>query len=178
MDTRILTQERMEKYRRFLAGEERAPATVEKYLQDIRAFAAWTRGRPVDRELACGWKAALLARGLAPATVNAKLSALNGLLRHLGWGDCRVRLLKLQRRAFRDPGRELTREEYQRLLSAAGVGAGSGWRCCWRRCAPPASGSLSCASSRWRPPGGAGPTWRSRARCARCCCRGSCAGSC
>ena len=41
-------------------------------------------------------KEGLLGSGLAPATVNAKLSALNGLFRFLGWEDCRVRFLKLQ----------------------------------------------------------------------------------
>ena len=62
---------------------------------------------------------ALLTKGLAPATVNAKLSALNGLFRFLGWEDCRVRFLKVQRRAFRDAARELTLADYQRLLDAA-----------------------------------------------------------
>ena len=55
-------------------------------------------------------------------SVNAKLSALNGLFRFLGWEECRARLLRLQRRAFREESKELTREEYQRLLSAAREG--------------------------------------------------------
>ena len=61
----------------------------------------------------------MLAAGLAPATINAKLSALNGLFRFLGWKECRVKFLKVQRRVFRDRNRELTRDEYNRLLSAA-----------------------------------------------------------
>lgn len=73
----------------------------------------------MSKELAARWKEGLLGSGLAPATVNAKLSALNGLFRFLGWEDCRVRFLKLQRRAFRDPARDLTREEYGRLLETA-----------------------------------------------------------
>ena len=126
MDERILTSERLDAYRRFLSGEERAPATVEKYLRDMAAFAAWLDGRSVSKELAAAWKEELTAQGLSPVTVNAKLSALNGLLRFLGWEDCRVRFLKLQRRAFRDPARELTREEYGRLIDAA-KSDGRGW---------------------------------------------------
>ena len=52
-------------------------------------------------------------------TVNAALSALNGLFRFLGWEECRVKFLKIQRRVFREEGRELTRPEYDRLLAAA-----------------------------------------------------------
>lgn len=115
----ILTAAQIARYARALRTEERAPATIEKYLRDVRSFAAWLEGRPVSKELAARWKEGLLGSGLAPATVNAKLSALNGLFRFLGWEGCRVRFLKLQRRAFRDPARDLTREEYGRLLETA-----------------------------------------------------------
>ena len=119
MDRKTLALSDLAAYRAHLFREERAPATVENYLRDARAFADWLGGRAMTKELAAAWKGRLLARGLAPATVNAKLSALNSLLRFLGWEECRVRLLKLQRRAFRETSRELTQEEYQRLLSAA-----------------------------------------------------------
>ncbi|MCI8698900.1 MAG: tyrosine-type recombinase/integrase [Oscillospiraceae bacterium] len=109
----------LDRYRDHLIQEERAPATVEKYLRDAGAFAAWLEGRPVSRELVHAWKEALIAQGRTPATVNAKLAAVNGLLALLGAGRCRARYLKLQRRAFRDSARELTREEYQRLVDAA-----------------------------------------------------------
>ena len=47
------------------------------------------------------------------------LAALNGLFHFLGWDECRAKFLKVQRRLFRDAGRELTRQEYERLLAAA-----------------------------------------------------------
>ena len=102
-----------------LRREERAAATIEKYLRDVREFSAWLDGRPVTKETALDWKRRLLTEGLSPATVNGKLSALNGLLRFLGREDCRVKLLCLQRRVFRERGRELSREEYLCLLDAA-----------------------------------------------------------
>ena len=52
-------------------------------------------------------------------TVNAMLAALNGFFRFLGRTDCRVKFLKIQRRLFREAGRELTRPEYERLHAAA-----------------------------------------------------------
>ena len=102
-----------------LRREERAAATIEKYLRDVREFSAWLDGRPVTKETALDWKRRLLTEGLSPATVNGKLSALNGLLRFLGREDCRVKLLCLQRRVFRERGRELSREEYLCLRDAA-----------------------------------------------------------
>ena len=119
MSTKTLSLNRIADYAQFLHSEERAPATIEKYLHDVRAFAQWLEDRPVTKELAAQWKSALLTEGQAPATVNAKLSALNGLFRFLGWDDCRVKFLKLQRRVFRDASRDLSRGEYDRLLEAA-----------------------------------------------------------
>ncbi len=115
----IITAAEIERYATYLKEEERAPATLEKYLRDIRAFAAWLDDRPVTKELAAAWKVHLIDEQQAPATVNAKLSAVNGLFRFLGLEGCRVKFLKLQRRMFRAADKDLTREEYQRLLDAA-----------------------------------------------------------
>ncbi len=76
----------------------------------------------VDKGSTAGWKAHLTERGYAPATVNAMLSSLNSFLGHLGWEECKVRFLKIQRRTFRDQERELSRTEYGRLLRAAREG--------------------------------------------------------
>lgn len=65
------------------------------------------------------WKERLLRAGLSPATINAKLSAVNGLFRFLGWEDCRLRFFRVQRRLFRQPEKELTQQEYRRLTKAA-----------------------------------------------------------
>lgn len=119
MNHRKLTPDRIATYMGFLQREERTPATIEKYGRDLRAFKGWLGRRAVSKEEAAGWKASLLEAGLSPVTVNAKLSALNGLLRFLGWEECRVKFIKIQRQAFRDPSRELTREEYARLLGTA-----------------------------------------------------------
>ena len=119
MKIQTLTEQHTAAYARFLREEERAPATIEKYLHDIRTFIAWLDSRPVTKELAAQWKERLLEDGAAPATVNTKISALNGLFKFLGREDCCVKFLRLQRQVFRDRSRELTREEYLRLLENA-----------------------------------------------------------
>lgn len=103
-----------------LRREEKSPGTVEKYLRDGAAFAAHMGGAPVTKDAVAAWRDGLAARGYAPATVNSMVASVNALLRFLGWEDRRVKALRLQRRVFRDQSRELTREEYGRLLAAAG----------------------------------------------------------
>ena len=109
----------MERFARHLRQEERSPGTVAKYLRDVSAFAHWLGSAPVTKELATGWKEHLRTQGYAPTTINSMLAAINGLFHFLGWDECRVKFLKVQRRLFRDAGRELTRPEYDRLLETA-----------------------------------------------------------
>ena len=115
----VLTQKELSAFAAHLRREEKSAGTAEKYLRDAGRFARWLEGRPVTAELAAAWREYLTAQGYAPVTVNAALSALNGLFRFLGWEECRVKFLKIQRRVFREEGRELTRPEYDRLLAAA-----------------------------------------------------------
>ena len=48
MEKRTLTPARITAYGRWLNQEERSAATIEKYLRDVRAFAHWLGGQPVD----------------------------------------------------------------------------------------------------------------------------------
>ena len=118
MEPRKITEETLAAFARQLGEEERSPATQEKYLREVRQFAAFLGGREVTRELAAAWREELSARQ-SPATVNGKLTALDRLLAFLGWEDCRVKHLRVQRQLFRDSARELSREEYARLVETA-----------------------------------------------------------
>ena len=102
-----------------LSQDERSRATIEKYVKEARAFTCFLSGSPLDKPAAARWKALLIERGFSPETVNCKLSALNSFLSFLGRSELRLRLLKLQRRLFREERRELTKQEYDRLVSAA-----------------------------------------------------------
>ncbi len=114
-----LTAEELLAYGRYLRQEGRSGGTVDKYLRDGRAFLAWLEGKTVTQESVVGWREHLLTRGYAPVTINSMLAALNGLFRFLDWTDCRGKFLKVQRRLFREPERELTRQEYERLVCSA-----------------------------------------------------------
>ena len=114
-----ISQQEQERFFACLQAEDRSGSTIDKYRRDVRRFAAWLGGRAVTRELAAAWRDGLLEQGCAPVTVNSMISAVNRLLKFLGKGDCLIRFLRVQRRAFREQRRELTREEYRRLLDAA-----------------------------------------------------------
>lgn len=103
----------------YLQQEERAPGTIEKYLRDVRAFLAWLQDKPLSKACVTEWKGVLSARGYAPVTINSMLASLHCYLAFLDRRDCRVNFLKVQRKLFRDAGRELTKEEYRRLVAAA-----------------------------------------------------------
>lgn len=119
MHTRSITEEWVTSFGQYLRQEERSAGTIEKYLRDVRAFAAWLGGTPLTKEAAALWKGGLLDQGCTPATVNSKLAAINKFFSFAGWAEFRVKPLKIQRRLFRDDSRELTRPEYLRLLETA-----------------------------------------------------------
>lgn len=114
-----LTEEIFRKFEDYLREEEHGQATIKKYASDVRSFAAWTGGRNISRAVVTEWKEWLLEKGCAAATVNVKLSALNRLFSFLGWNDCKAKFLRIQRTLFREDAKELTQEEYKRLLEAA-----------------------------------------------------------
>ena len=99
-------------------ADEHSAGTISKYRRDLTAFARWLDGRAVTKESATAWKACLLNRDYAPRTINSMLAALNSFFRFMDW-NIKVRFLKVQRQIFRDSARELTKEEYDRLLTAA-----------------------------------------------------------
>lgn len=114
-----ITSEMIDRFHSHLLDEERSGSTVEKYLRAIRDFSRWLGCAELTKEAVTAWKAELQRRNRAPATVNANLAALNGLLRFMGRDDCRVRFLKVQKRAFREASRDLSRAEYFLLIEAA-----------------------------------------------------------
>ena len=114
------TQHAIESYRRWLIGMERSRGTISQYLRDIQSLYLFLpEGQELDREQVQLWKASLAEKGLAPSTINAALTAVNGFFRFMHWEELTVRLLRRQKQLFRDNERELTRKEYMRLVQTA-----------------------------------------------------------
>lgn len=112
-----ITDSMLEQYSEYLKNRECAPATIEKYLRDIRTFIRYSNGNPVAKEILVVYKT-YLQKHYKPTSVNSMLAALNQFFEWCGW-DYHVKALKIQRQVFREENLELTKEEYLRLLKAA-----------------------------------------------------------
>ena len=116
MEEITLTGQSISAFREFLVENEKARATVEKYVQEAEQLRLALCGAPVTKAGVLAYRERLQQQYRA-LTVNNKLSAVNAYLRFCGAEHCEVKLLKVQRRAFREEQRDLTESEYRRLLS-------------------------------------------------------------
>ena len=113
-----ITQELIEKFKNHLVNEEKSEATLEKYIRDISAFLAWLCGQAVNKTVSLAYKN-FLTENYKPASVNSMLSSINSFFTYNEWCDCRVKSLKIQKQVFASKDKELTKEEYDKLLDAA-----------------------------------------------------------
>ena len=116
---RQITEEQVEAFRARLRATDHAPGTVANYCRHLACFAQWLGEREAAPGAAAAWRSYLLERGYTPGTINTMLVSLNRFFGFLGWNDRQVKTLRIQRRLFREVCKELTREEYQRLIAAA-----------------------------------------------------------
>lgn len=115
---RQITNELIENFKIDLVEEEKAQATIEKYIRDILAFVEWLSGRTVEKQTVLEYKQTLIEK-YAPASVNSVLSSLNRFFAFAQWFNCKVKSIKIQKQVFAKQERELTKAEYDRLLAAA-----------------------------------------------------------
>ena len=107
------------RFEKKMRQEEREPSTIEMYLRIVRNFGVWADGRVINKETVLEWKSALTEQGYCPSTVNSMLAAVNKFFACMGFDKYKVRYLRLQRRVFSHPGRELTKQEYNTLVETA-----------------------------------------------------------
>lgn len=102
----------------YLINEEKSAATVSKYVHDVAQFANWVGEKSIEKSLVLLYKNEL-TETMAPTSVNSILSSLNCFFGFLGRLDLKVKNLKIQKQIFASTEKELTKEEYDRLLIAA-----------------------------------------------------------
>lgn len=114
----MVTIQLIEKYLNHLMEEEKSVATLKKYRHDLNELHNYLQGMLLTKSILIEWKKYLIEK-YAPSTVNSMLIAVNGYLRFFSWHDLSMKLLKIQKPLFSDENKELTREEYARLVMAA-----------------------------------------------------------
>lgn len=115
---RKITTETIKSFNDYLINEEKAQATVNKYLHDVGEFQIWLGEQELCKTAVLAYKSHLCEH-YAPASVNAALSSLNSFFNFMEWYDLRVKNLKIQKQIFASADKELSKAEYDRLLQAA-----------------------------------------------------------
>ena len=115
---RILDPIKMQEFKFYLRKEERSAATIEKYMRDVRFFAAFVCNTEIDKQKVLDYKSKL-GEEYAVASANSMIAAMNCFLRFCGWHDLCVKQFKMQREVYCSEEKELTRAEYIRLLEVA-----------------------------------------------------------
>lgn len=101
-----------------LYSEEKSRNTVDKYLRDVRRYLNFSGGE-ISRERVLEYKNKLL-ESYSAVSANSMLASLNKYLKYCGEEGCCVRHYRIQKKIFCSEERELTRQEYERLVLRAG----------------------------------------------------------
>lgn len=118
MKKRIVTNQVLNAFEKYLIESEKAQATREKYMHDLRCFAGYATDRLLDKPLVLEYKA-FLEQTYAVRSANSMLAALNSFLRFMGWHDLCVKQFKVQKEAYCSEDKELTKAEYTAIVRAA-----------------------------------------------------------
>ncbi len=119
MEERIIREKQIAAFAVHLKNEEKSENTVEKYIRDARAFAAYVGDAELTKETVIAYKNKLLSENYAARSINSMLASINGLFSFLGWVDLKVKSIKLQRQIYCPEEKELTKAEYMRLVNTA-----------------------------------------------------------
>lgn len=117
MKGRQITATEIARFKEHLILEERSAATIQKYIRDVKEFAAYANGA-VTKEIVIAYKKRLQER-YAVRSVNSMLASINSLFTFHGWHDLKVKALKLQQQIYCPEEKELTKAEYARLCRTA-----------------------------------------------------------
>ncbi len=120
MKKRKITEEALNKYRLYLYEQEKSIRTIEKYMCDLGKLSKYAAGRNVDRALVLKYKDYLKNEmDYKTTSINSFLVAANQFFEFMEWHDLRVKTYRIQKETFMPEDKELTKEEYKKLVNTA-----------------------------------------------------------
>lgn len=108
----------IEEFKQHLLWEEKSKATIDKYTRDIARFLEYMKNNSLTKERIIDYKQ-FLQKNYSARSVNTMLASLNCFLRWQGQPEFLVKQLKIQQQAFCMEEKELSRQEYFRLVKSA-----------------------------------------------------------
>ena len=115
---KTITPMQIKKFYAYLIEDEKASATISKYVHDVEAFTAWLTEDEIDKSVVLSYKNYLL-ENYSVASANSMLASLNSFFRFAGWESIRVKQFRVQKKAYCKEEKELSKQEYLRLTEAA-----------------------------------------------------------
>lgn len=117
---RYITTELLEQYKEHLLEEEKCMATITKYFCDLKKLTDFANGREITKKLMIAYKEYLKKdREYKTSSINSFLVAANRFFEYLKWYDLRVKTCKVQQQVFTPENKDLTKEEYEKLVNTA-----------------------------------------------------------
>lgn len=117
---RHITQKELEKFREYLYEEEKSSATIQKYMRDVEKLFKYAKGKMLEKRTIIEYKEMLKSSGKYQlSSINSFLAAANCFFEFMGWHDLKVKTFRIQKKAFVPENRDLTKQEYQRLVQTA-----------------------------------------------------------
>ncbi len=115
---RVIENNMIKEFEEHLINEEKSEATIEKYIRDIRYFVSQIGNVELDKKNVIDYKNKL-SESYAVTSANSMIAAINSFFRYFGWYDLCVKQYRIQKEAYCSENKELTRDEYYRLVEAA-----------------------------------------------------------
>ena len=114
-----ITENDVRGFEEYLRLEEKSKNTIEKYIRDVTAFWAFIGMKNVTKEIAIKYKEKLLSDNYAVSSINSMIASINSFMEFVGLGNLKIKSIKVQKAIFCPEEKELTKEEYTRLINAA-----------------------------------------------------------
>lgn len=117
---RRITKELLDNYKIYLYEQEKSGATIKKYMRDLDKLVQYAAGRRLDKMLVIDYKEYLKGeRNYKTSSVNSFLVAANRFFDFMKWYELKVKTYRIQKETFLPENRELSKEEYKKLVKTA-----------------------------------------------------------
>ena len=119
MNSKMITKDDIQGFSQHLENDEKSQATISKYLRDVMAFSALAGDEPLTKEIVLAYKKHLIEQSYAVSSINSMLASVNAFLEYLDLREYKVKNIRTQRQTYCSEDKELSKNEYLRLLEAS-----------------------------------------------------------
>lgn len=117
---KVITEKMLKKYETYLYEQEKSKLTIQKYMCDLKKLINFSKEREMSKMLVVEYKEHFRKNEkYKTSSINSFLVAANRFFEFMGWYELKIKTFKLQKEVFIPENRELTKQEYKRLVKIA-----------------------------------------------------------